>query len=350
MKIRTTLPFKTAFLATAIGGVCAQPAMADDKTLTVALYGGNWGDAFIGCVAQPFTQATGIKVVPEIGTSTTTLAKLQQQKAKPGIDVAWMDGGISELAQQAGVLDSLDPAAIPHLADVVPQGLYRSGDSVFAVSSGYYSLGLTYNIHEISQPPTSWNDLWKPAYAGAVTLPSPANSAGVPFLFFLAQARGLDTADLSPLLEQLAELDTSSYYDSSGAASNAFQSGEAIIGAHFNVGAWDLVDKGLPIGFVVPKEGAWATDARLHLIKGAPHKAAAQRFIDTALTREASACLAEKLYLGPAVKDVQVPPAVATKLPWGERGSLADLRMLDWNTINARRAAVTDDWNRKVAR
>ena len=48
--------------------------------------------------------------------------------------------------------------------------------------------------------------------------------------------------------------------------------GEAIIGAHFNVGAWDLADKGLPIGFVVPKEGAWATDARLHLVKGTPKK------------------------------------------------------------------------------
>ncbi|WP_263142385.1 ABC transporter substrate-binding protein [Pseudomonas sp. RIT-PI-AD] len=350
MKFGTTLQFKAALLATAVSGVCAQAATAEEKSLTVALYGGNWGDAFVSCVAQPFTRATGVKVVTEIGTSTTTLAKLQQQRAKPGIDVAWMDGGISELAEQAGVLDALDPNAIPHLADVVPQGLYRAGEHVFAVSSGYYSLGLTYNTHEITQPPTSWDDLWKPAYAGAVTLPSPANSAGVPFLFFLAQVRGIDSADLSPLLEHLAKLDTSSYYDSSGAASNAFQSGEAIIGAHFNVGAWDLIDKGLPIGFVVPKEGAWATDARLHLIKGAPNKAAGQRFIDTALTREASACLAEKLYLGPAVKGVQVAPAVAAKLPWGTRGSLADLRMLDWGTINARRAAVTDEWNRKVAR
>ena len=31
----------------------------------------------------------------------TTLAKLQQQKGSPSIDVAWMDGGISEVAADA---------------------------------------------------------------------------------------------------------------------------------------------------------------------------------------------------------------------------------------------------------
>ena len=140
------------------------------------------------------------------------------------------------------------------------------------------------------------------------------------------------------------------FFDSSGAASNAYQSGEAIIGAHFNVGAWDLIDKGLPIGFAVPKEGAWATDARLHLVKGAPNAAAARKFIDTALTPDAAACLATRLYLGPAVKDVQVPKDVARKLPWGAEGSVKNLSLFDWNLINSRRAEVTDAWNRQVAR
>ena len=88
---------------------------AQQQKITVAWYGGNWGDAFRACVAEPYTQATGVQVSPEVGTSTTTLAKLQQQKAAPTIDVAWLDGGISELAEQAGVLDTLDPAAIPNL-------------------------------------------------------------------------------------------------------------------------------------------------------------------------------------------------------------------------------------------
>lgn len=172
------------------GLMMAGPAGAQQQKITVAWYGGNWGDAFRTCVADPYTKATGVTVVPEVGTSTTTLAKLQQQKNAPTIDVAWMDGGISELAQQAGVLDTLDPAAIPNLKNVIDQGVYRHGNAAYAVSTGYYSLGITYNTKEVPQAPTSWKDLWKPEYAGAVAVPSPANSSGVPFVFFLARVWG----------------------------------------------------------------------------------------------------------------------------------------------------------------
>ena len=334
----------------AAGLITAPLAGAQQQKITVAWYGGNWGDAFRACVAEPYTQATGVQVSPEVGTSTTTLAKLQQQKAAPTIDVAWLDGGISELAEQAGVLDTLDPAAIPNLKNVIDQGVYRKDGAAYAVSSGYYSLGIVYNTREVKQPPASWKDLWRPEYAGAVALPSPANSSGVPFVFFLARVWSVDPSNLAPLYAKLATLDTALYFDSSGAATNAYQSGEAVIGAHFNVGAWDLIDKGLPIGFAVPKEGAWATDARLHLVKGAPNKAAAQRFIDTALTPQAAACLAQRLYLGPAVRNTQVPPDVARKLPWGAEGSVQNLSLFDWNLINSRRAEVTEAWNRQVAR
>ncbi len=324
-------------------------AAAQSSRITVAMYGGNWGDAFKACVAEPFTKATGIAVTPEIGTSTTTLAKLQQQKNSPTIDVAWLDGGISELAFDAGVLDNLDAAGIPNLKNVNAKGIYRNGSTTYAVSSGYYSLGLTYSTKSVKTPPTSWKDLWKPEYAGAVTVPSPSNSAGVPFVVFLAHVWGVDPANLGPVYSKLASLDASLFYDSSGAATNAFQSGEAIIGAHFNVGAWDLIDKGVPIGFVVPKEGVWATDARLHLVKGSRNKAAAEKFINTALTPEASSCLASKLYLGPAVAGVKVSPDVARKLPWGANGSVDSLKLFDWSMINARRAEITSAWNRQVS-
>jgi putative spermidine/putrescine transport system substrate-binding protein len=319
------------------------------STLTVAWYGGNWGTAFNTCVAEPFTKQTGIKVVPEIGTSTVTLSKLQQQKSAPTIDVAWMDGGISELAFAAGVADHLDAKAIPNLNHVIPEALYSSNGTTYAVGTGYYSLGLTYNTQKVKQAPTSWDDLWKPEFADAVTIPSPSNSAGVPFLFFLNKIWNNPATDLSATFKRIKELRAALYFDSSGAASNAFQSGEVIIGAHYSVGAWDLIDKSLPIGFVIPKEGVWATDARLHLIKGAPHKQAAEKFIDTALTTEAASCLAEKLYLGPSVKGTNVPASVGRKLPWGEKGSIKDLRLFDWWQINKERANIVDTWNREIA-
>ncbi|HWK67739.1 MAG TPA: ABC transporter substrate-binding protein [Rhizobiaceae bacterium] len=343
---------KSFAIATAMLGCSAlsQPAFTQPASITVAWYGGNWGDAFKACVADPFTKATGIAVNAEIGTSTVTLSKLQQQKQAPTIDVAWLDGGISELALESDVIDNLDPSAIKNMANVVPQAVYQSAGTSYAVGTGYYSLGIAYNTQEVAEAPTSWNDLWEDDFAGAVTIPSPSNSSGVPFLIFLSDMWKVPLDDLSATFAKIKELDVAMFFDSSGAASNAYQSGEAIIGAHFNVGAWDLAAKGLPIGFVVPQEGVWATDARLHLVKGSKNKEAAQKFIDQALTPEASACLAEKLYLGPSVQGVEVPADVARKLPWGESGSVETLKLFDWTKINAERADIVDTWNREIAR
>jgi putative spermidine/putrescine transport system substrate-binding protein len=328
----------------------SQPALAQSQSITVAWYGGNWGDAFRACVAEPFTKATGIAVNPEIGTSTVTLSKLQQQKGSPTIDVAWMDGGISELAVAADVVDNLDASTISNLSNALPEAIYKSGSTTYAVGTGYYSLGLTYNTKEVKETPTSWNDLWKEEFEDTVTIPSPSNSAGAPFVMFLSQIWNVPANDLSETFKKIKDLKAALFFDSSGAATNAFQSGEAIIGAHFNVGAWDLADKGLPIGFVVPKEGAWATDARLHLVKGTTKKDAAQKFINQALTPEASGCLAEKLYLGPSVKGVELKPDVARKLPWGENGSVKNLKLFDWTEINEQRGKIVDTWNREIAR
>lgn len=333
--------------------VTLAPASAQDAgkgALHVAWYGGNWGDAFKTCVADPFTKATGVAVVPEVGTSTVTLSKLQQQKDAPTIDVAWMDGGVSELAEAAGVLEPITQGGVPNLSTALPQAVYKNANGIYAVGTGYYSLGLTYNTKEIKAPPTSWNDLWKPEYADAVTIPSPANSSGVPFLFFLHKIWNAPAGDFGPVFARIKELKPALFFDSSGAASNAYQSGEAIIGAHFNVGAFDLTAKGLPIGFTVPKEGVWATDARLHLVKNAPRKELAQKFIDTALTTDASRCLAEKLYLGPSVKGVTVSQETAYRLPWGVDGTVENLFLLDWNEVNAKRAELVDTWNREIAR
>lgn len=342
---------KRILLASAACLIGLTQVIAQEKSqqITVAYYGGNWGEAFDACVVQPFSKATGIRVVAEIGNSTTTLSKLQQQAGNAVIDVAYMDGGISELAEEAGVLAPVEAAKVPNMDTLQPQAIYKNGDHTFAVSAGYYSLGLIYSTNEMSQAPESWDALWSEDFAGAVAIPSPNNSAGVPFVIFLDRIFGDKSEQMDATFAKLKELDAGLLYDTSGAASNAFQSNEVVIGAHFNVGAWDLIDAGLPIGFTIPKEGVWATDVRMHIVKGTKNMDAASAFVNSALTPEAATCLAEKLYLGPAVKDVKLSAEIEKKLPWGTGGSIDNLMLFDWKDVNARRPAVVDRWNREIA-
>src|SRR5271163_4069227 len=113
---------KLASAAIAVGVACATVGPAKADSITVAYYGGSWGDAMQKCMVTPFTAETGVKVEVEPGVSSVTIAKLRQQKGHPAIDVAWMDGGISEIAGSEGLVAAIDPKAVPNVANMIPEG------------------------------------------------------------------------------------------------------------------------------------------------------------------------------------------------------------------------------------
>ena len=41
--------------------------------------------------------------------------------------------------------------------------------NVYAITGGFYAIGMSYHKDRIKNPPASWKDLWRPEYAGRVT-------------------------------------------------------------------------------------------------------------------------------------------------------------------------------------
>ncbi|MVA98349.1 extracellular solute-binding protein [Nitratireductor sp. CAU 1489] len=337
----TFTAFATAFLAA--------PASAQES-ITVATYGGEWGAALQACIIDPFTEATGITVTPEPGVSAVTLSKLLQQKDAPVLDAVWMDGGVSEQAAAQGIVAPIDPEKLPGVAGMLEEGVYKDDEgNIFAVSTGYYSLGLVYNTDQVETAPKSWKDLWNGEYAGAVTFPSPSNAMGVPFLAELAKVEGTPLSEVDPVLDNIKELQVAAYFDTAGAGTNLFQSGEVVAGAHYASSAYAMRDQKLPIAFVVPEEGAIGGDIRLHLVANTPRMEAAEKFVDFAIGKEPAACMAERIYVGPATKDVELSDDAKQRMPWGEGGSVKSLSLPNWNEINDNRATVIEKFNRTVA-
>jgi putative spermidine/putrescine transport system substrate-binding protein len=275
---------------------------------------------------------------------------MKQQKGNPSIDIAWIDGGISELAAAEGVVAPIDPGKVPNVAGLLDEAIYKSKDGkIYALSTGFYALGIAYNTKEVKTAPTSWWDLWKPEYAGKVTLPSPVNAAGIPFFTHIITLTGGNLDNPAPGVEKLKTLKVSSFYDASGVAQAALESGEAIAAAYYNTAAWAITDKGLPIAFVVPKEGAPANDIRVHIAKGTKNLEAAEKFVNYTVSQEAMNCLADKLYIGPPTKVSKLSDKAKSRVPWGANGSVKNLAIPSWDAINAKRQALTDIWNRQVA-
>ncbi len=335
-----------AAMAALFAGSGTAPAA---EGLTVAFYGGSWGEAIQKCIVDPFVKATGIKATPEPGVSSVTIAKLRQQKGNPAIDIAWMDGGISELAGAEDLVAAVDPQKVPNVKGMIPEAVYKkpNGD-IYALSTGFYALGLVYNVKELKTPPASWWDLWKPDYAGTVTVPSPSNAMGAPFIARINVLAGGSLDNLEPGMKKLKALKVSSFFDTSGGADNSFQSGDVIIGAHYAQAAWAMADKGLPIGYAVPQEGAPSGDIRVHAINGTPKLAQAEKFVNFAVDKAAATCMAETLYVGPPTKNVTLSEKARERLPWGAKGSVQNLAISDWTKLNTARARIAEAFNREV--
>jgi putative spermidine/putrescine transport system substrate-binding protein len=146
---------------TAVFMLIAPLGAAAQERLTIATYGGNWGEAQKACILDPFSKASGIPVVQETSVSTVTYNKLKQQRGNPSIDIAWIDGGISELAAADGVVATIDPAKVTSIGGLIDEAVYTKSGKIFALSTGFYALGIAYNSKDVKAAPTSWYDLWK---------------------------------------------------------------------------------------------------------------------------------------------------------------------------------------------
>jgi putative spermidine/putrescine transport system substrate-binding protein len=341
-----------ALLATGCGAG-GQPASSGGgeggSTLVVAAYGGSYEKAMKESIIPQFEQKYKAKVTYVTGSSMDTLAKLQAQKDKPQIDVAFMDDGPQAQAKSFGLLAPLDPNQVPALSDVYD--VAKDSDNV-GVAIGLDATGLAYNTKVFAEEgwaaPASWNDLARPEFAGKLVLPSIANTYGVHLLVMLAKANGGSESNIEPGFAKLKEMAANAVtFDKTADVSNYFMQGETVTSAWGTGRVFTLQSKNFPIDFVYPKEGAVALMPTANLVKNAPHPELAQAFINFMLSVEAQEALSKSTFSGPVNKQVKLPEDVAAKVVYGEE-TVGKLVRMDWKTINENRAAWTERANKEI--
>lgn len=353
MRLMRNIALLSMIVALVIGCQPAQQRGGNQSSsdeLTIAIFGGSWGESIKENIVKPFEKEHGVKVNLVEGTSTVTLSKLKQEKNSPTIDIALMDSGISELSFQEGLVDEIDVSKLSNAKDLIPLGFQKSGDKTYGVVLGYWGLGIAYNPKKVKTPPTSWLDLWKSEYQNKVTIPTPETTGGLPLLMKLAELNGGGVNDIGKGFEKVKSLKTVAYFNGSGAASNLFQSGEVIIGAHYGGPVWALKDEGASIEFVIPKEGVLGAGSYWHIVKGSPNKELALKFLDKAISVDAQKGIAEQLYLAPVNKKVKLSEETAAKMPYGKNGSIEDIDFPDYVLINKHRDAWNERWNKEIGK
>ena len=236
---------------------------------------------------------------------------------------------------------------------MIPQAFIKDGGgNIIAVALTYWGIGLAYDTHAIKQAPASWLDLTNSDYKGKVAVYSPDNSICIPFLVTIAELKGGGPSNMDPAFNMMKKLasDGALFFAGSPAGANLLASGEAGVATLASSNAWELQSKGLPIKFVVPKEGVIGQDIRMHIVGGTKRKDLAEKFINFAISTPVQEDLSQHLLTAPVNTKVALPPNVAEKLPWGAGGSIKNLRLVDGNVILDHRAEWIKRWNEEVTK
>ncbi len=191
--------------------------------------------------------------------------------------------------------------------------------------------------------PKGWNDLLNPVYKDMLIMPNPASS-GTGFLQVASLLVMMDPDYKNKPVEQnkawdfLKKLDKNmgQYIKSGSKPAKLTAAGEYAIGCSFAFVYSSLKKKGFPVALVMPEEGAGFELEANALLKGAKHEAAAKKFLDWAISKNAMEEYA-KFKLGVTYPGIQGP----ADLPALESIKLAPMDF-PWQSEN--RSKILEVW------
>jgi spermidine/putrescine transport system substrate-binding protein len=278
-----------AFAALLAGSAAAMDAFAQTKEIRVLNWQGYGTDE--KWATEQFEQNTGIKVVHDYFNSEQEM--LTKLRTSPGTyDVVLFNNTFVMEAVDAGLLQPIDTSKISHFADLTPS--MRDSDR-FVKDAKHYAVAwvwgvtsIAYSTEKLPEPPQSLEALWDSANAGKIGWRDDAVEA----VQFGALATGQDMnapADLEKIKQKLEALkpQIKTFWSSEDEWNKYFSAGDYIIATYWS-GSAARSKKAfkLPVGFVVPKEGAIGWFDGLAIPVDAPNPEGAYAFIDYMVSPE----------------------------------------------------------------
>jgi iron(III) transport system substrate-binding protein len=254
-------------------------------------------------------------------SSGESLTRLRNEVDNPQFDI-WWGGPIDSFiaAEAEGLLEAYDSPNYDAIKD--PDLMLDPGHHWAGVYVG--SLGFATNTEFLAEnpglePPTSWDDLLKPEFAGQLMVAHPSSSGtSYTALCTVLQIRGEEAGweYLSAYASQVNQ------FTKSGSAPARFVGqGEAAVGIVFSHDIVAQIQAGAPLVLTFPAEGTGYEIGGMGIIKGAAHLDAAQKWFDWALepaTQE----------LGPKYEAFQAPTVTGAEPSMPE---LLEVTLIDYD-------------------
>ncbi|RWC30190.1 MAG: spermidine/putrescine ABC transporter substrate-binding protein [Mesorhizobium sp.] len=287
-------PLKVSSVALGLALALSVPAAAADLVIS------NWDGYMAPDAMAAFKAATGVSgEVVVHATNEEIMGKLVASGGK-GYDVVFVSSPFAEVLNKLGLIEAIDHAKIPNLANLYPEAakLPHDAGNNFSVPYTWGTTGLCYRSDLVKTEPASWNDLLAPSddLKGKTTMLATDRwllAAGQ-----LAKGYSVNETDPAKLAEvkdllisakkTLLAYDDTTFY-------SKLVSGEALL-----VQAWDgwcnygIAEKP-EIKYVIPKEGSDLWVDTMVVMKASANKDAAFQFINFMLDTKNHAWAAQNI-------------------------------------------------------
>lgn len=332
-----------AMLCSASTAVFAEEANNfEDETLVVGVWGGTIEEVLRENVVDPMEEEYGCNIELVLGGTSERKAKMYAEVDNPSMDVLFLNIYESKQAIDDGVAQDVDTSLsnFGSLYDFAQTGGY--GMSIM----GY---GICYNNEEVTEPITSWKDLWREDLKGKVALSTFPSFEDDAFVDITAQAWGYDLeTQEEEIFAKIAELGPFPlFYSDLDELFLEMKQGTIKAAALFNSYSNDYIEQGFPVEFVYPSDpGAVLAKDTIVIAKNTQHEALAKEFVNRCIGVDTQKAYAENIFFSPCNKDVVVDDEVAEKLVYGE--DVESLVTLDWDYILEHESDWTDMYNRMI--
>lgn len=342
MKNRTNLVAAAAF-----AGILASAQGLAAQELVLGTFGGSFADNVTACYIEPFQVATGATVITKLGSSSQHAASVRATGGDSDMDVVFADDAFAVQIANEGLAVQLDRSKLSNAPDII-DGAWGAGDAYVAAMLG--ATTIIYNREKISEPPTSWYDLFDPKYEGRVAIGDVSGTSGWQFLAALNKLEGGTLDDITPGIEKIRPLAKSSplLYSQADQVVAMFERDEIDLAVWYPDRAGVAAKNGLPLAAAYPKEGAIGIRPTILIPKGAEDEDLAHKFIDTVLDADNQKCFSERQFIGSVNRKVTLSDEVSAIVPTG--AALDNMLFLDPNEMAVRLPEWTRRWQREVLR
>jgi len=250
---------------------------------------------------QAFKDATGITVnLTQLGDQDEMMAQMKATGAE-GFDIAepttdrvlnWLEQDLVQPIDETKVkMDQYVPAFLEGSAG---QDMMQEGKR-YAVPTIWGTESLTFNKEKAPEkyPDASYGDLWKPEYSGKVNVRPHSGLAGIG-LWLEKQGKlpapyrdaYKDEATMTKVYDVIMETalkvrpQVGQWWSNENEAQGGYRTNGMVIGMNWDTSAAALINEGLPIGYIAPKEGALAWIQNLVVTKNVKNADQAYAFIN----------------------------------------------------------------------